>query len=318
MGTIQFPSLLSGYGANRPPWNVAGVDYSVGVPGNSSLKDPTLNSLPACATYQASGKVTVTQSNCTLSGYDFTKGGGLQVLIPAGISNTLIEGCLFGLTGNPSPSTGLIDRRGGTLTVTNTTFQGTGYLPYFDTGASGTVTFEYDFFDDLDGDAMDFGSSQTVVVRYDVCAKIGMAAGTHPDCVQFCGGALDPASHESYVLSYQPVGVVVGGAEGIQVSQQCGGTITGFSADHNTVIAPDSHTLTMSASIAVSNNVDVTNNYIDASGAYYPFYPSGNGHCAGNIGLTSGSEYSGGVTYTYVAGAPIVGVFGSLTCTAGP
>ena len=40
-GAPQLPSLLNGY-AVRPPWEVAGVDYAVGVPTGTTLKDPTL------------------------------------------------------------------------------------------------------------------------------------------------------------------------------------------------------------------------------------------------------------------------------------
>jgi hypothetical protein len=315
-GTPQYPTLLSSYGADRPPWDVAGVDYPVGVPSNITLKDPTGGTLPSCASYDASSHVvTVTASNCTIDGYDFTKGGGLQLSIPGGISDTTVSNDLFGLDGNPPVATAFIDRRGGSVTVTNSTFQGSGGVAYFDSGASGTATFQYDYFYDLDGDAMDFGSSQAVIVEYDSCVKIGMAAGTHPDCVQFCGGTLDPSSHESFVLSYQPVGVTVGGAEGVQVAQQCGGTITAYSVDHNTIIAaPDGSNVTMSCSIAVADNVNVTHNYIDASGAYYPFYPTGNGQCVDNIAMTSGSEYSGGTTYNYAAGSAITGTFGTLSC----
>ena len=37
-GAPQLPNLLSGY-AVRAPWNVAGVDYAVGVPTGTALKD---------------------------------------------------------------------------------------------------------------------------------------------------------------------------------------------------------------------------------------------------------------------------------------
>jgi hypothetical protein len=250
----------------------------------------------------------VTSSSCTLSDYDFTKGGGLQLSIPSGISNTTVKSCLFGLTGNPGFSTALLDRRGGSLTVQSSSFRGVGQDPmYFDTGASGTVTFEYDSFYDTDGDGMDFGSSQAVIVRYNACVKIGMKAGAHPDCVQFCGGVLDPSSHESFNLSYQPVGVVVTGAQGIQVSEQCGGTIDGYSADHNTVIAPDAANLTMSYSVYNNGqNVNLVDNYIDSTGSYGPFYPTGTATCSGNIALTN--------AHGFTAGASIAGSFGTMTC----
>ena len=37
-GSPQLPNLLVTYGANRPAWNVAGVDYYVGVPQGLSLR----------------------------------------------------------------------------------------------------------------------------------------------------------------------------------------------------------------------------------------------------------------------------------------
>src|ERR1700744_2260487 len=38
-GTPQHPKLLDIYQGNRPPWNVAGVDYHVGLPEGTRLTD---------------------------------------------------------------------------------------------------------------------------------------------------------------------------------------------------------------------------------------------------------------------------------------
>jgi hypothetical protein len=322
-GTPQYPSLLASYGSARPPFDVPGVDYYVGVPINKKLADPTVpGKLPACATYQASNtRVVVTASGCTLNGFDFTKAGGLQVSIPNGVANTVVENSLFGLSGNPGFSTSLLDYRGEGLLVKNSTFEGVGQDPmYFEDGSSGTVRFEYNFFYDISGDALDFGSSQTVIVEFNAFVQIGMNAESHPDAVQFCGGNIDKRSHESHNLIYQPVGVASTGAQGIQVAVQCGGTIDGYSADHNTVIAPDPQSLTMSYSVASNGeNVKLSANYIDASGAYGPIYPfpqgDGSAKCTGNVALTAGSEYVNGQTYYWAAGADIAGNFGELTCT---
>ena len=43
-GTPQFESLLKGY-AVRPDWKVAGVDYYVGTPDGTVLKDPATISM---------------------------------------------------------------------------------------------------------------------------------------------------------------------------------------------------------------------------------------------------------------------------------
>lgn len=272
----QLPTLLKRYGKARPPYAVPTVDYYVGAPA-IVLGDPTApNALPRCAAYlSAYHTVSVTGSNCVLRGYDFRRGGGLQLQIPNGVANTTVDRSRFGLEGNPSFSTSLIDNRGKNLTVTNSSFEGPGQDPmYFDDGSSGTVRFEKNFFYDISGDALDFGSTQTVVVQSNAFVGIGMDPVSHPDAVQFCGGRLGPASHESYNLFYQPVWVANGGNQGIQVAVQCGGTIDGYSADHNVIVAPDPHDLTMSYSIASNGqNVSILDNYIDAEGAYGPIYP---------------------------------------------
>jgi hypothetical protein len=317
----QWPSLLAGYGGVRPPFAVPAVDYYVGVPAGA-LKDPTApGALPACATYEPSfHAVLVGASNCVLDRYDFTKGGGLQVQVPNGVSRTTIERSRFGLGGNAPFSTSLLDFRGSGLTVTNSTFEGIGQDPaYFDTGASGTIAFVHNYFYDLSGDGLDFGSSEFVVVEHNAFVQLGMNAESHPDPVQFCGGALAAGSHESYNLVYQPVGVASTGEQGIQVSVQCGGTIDGYSADHNTVIANNPSSLTMSYSVASNGNrVRIANNYVDASGAYGAIYPfaKGNGTavCRGNVSLTAGSEWVNGQTYTWNAGSDIAGNFGAFTC----
>ena len=45
VGSPQLPNLLDSYGASRPAWGVAGVDYHVGVPQGLALKDPTTISM---------------------------------------------------------------------------------------------------------------------------------------------------------------------------------------------------------------------------------------------------------------------------------
>jgi hypothetical protein len=317
----QYPHLLERYGKARPPYEVPGVDYYVGLPA-ITLIDPTRpRSLPGCATYiPSSHAVSVTRSNCVLRGYDFRKGGGLQLQIPNGVANTTVDSSLFGLDGNPGFSTSLIDYRGAGLTVTDSTFLGPGQDPmYFDDGSSGTVTFERNYFFGISGDALDFGSTQTVIVQYNAFVAIGMNPASHPDAVQFCGGHLGPPSHESYNLLYQPVGVGNGGNQGIQVAVQCGGTIDGYEADHNVLVAPDPHDLTMSYGIASNGlNVKILDNYIDAEGSYGPIYPfpkgAGSAICRGNVARTAGSEYVGGVTYSWKAGQDIAGDFGEFTC----
>ena len=47
-GAPPLASLLATYGTKRPKWNVAGVDYYVGNPSGTALKDPATASIKGC------------------------------------------------------------------------------------------------------------------------------------------------------------------------------------------------------------------------------------------------------------------------------
>ena len=85
--------MLSGY-AKRPTWDVAGVDYYVGVPNGTTLQDPTTATLPAGAAYSASSHtVTVSGSNVTLNGFDFSLHNQTALVISG--ANVTIENSYF-------------------------------------------------------------------------------------------------------------------------------------------------------------------------------------------------------------------------------
>jgi hypothetical protein len=82
---FQHPDFFSSYATqsgqtykSRPPWNVAGVDYPVGIPKNVKLKDPATDPLPAGCSYRATGNtiggpmLTCTKGPLVLNGYDMS------------------------------------------------------------------------------------------------------------------------------------------------------------------------------------------------------------------------------------------------------
>ena len=75
-GTPQVPHLLDGY-AVRPAWEVAGVDYAVGVHPGITLKVPTANNLPAGTTL-GNHVIYINGTDVTLSGYNLS---GYTVLV---------------------------------------------------------------------------------------------------------------------------------------------------------------------------------------------------------------------------------------------
>ena len=82
VGNPQLPNLLSSYSV-RPAWQVAGVDYAVGVPTNMTLKDPTVAAnLPAGVSIDTTNHVIdITKNNVTLNGFDFSLHGGWGIVI---------------------------------------------------------------------------------------------------------------------------------------------------------------------------------------------------------------------------------------------
>lgn len=81
-GSPQLPTILNGY-ATRPPWNVAGVDYPVGVPAGTSLLDPTTAALPPGCSFSGSTVTCLGSTPITLNGYDFSLHNGTSLTISA-------------------------------------------------------------------------------------------------------------------------------------------------------------------------------------------------------------------------------------------
>lgn len=106
-GNIQHSTFFTGYAnqsgqtyLTRPPWNVAGVDYSIGIPTGTVLLDPATASLPSGCTYSATGSssggpIVKCQStaNPTLNSLDFsgTVGGQgcIQLEIKTSVTGTV-------------------------------------------------------------------------------------------------------------------------------------------------------------------------------------------------------------------------------------
>ena len=91
-GTPQLPSILSGY-AVRPPWEVAGVNYAVGIPTGTALLNPATISMAGVSVNTTNHTVTVTGNNVTLNGYDFSLANGYEVIVEG--ANDTIKNCNF-------------------------------------------------------------------------------------------------------------------------------------------------------------------------------------------------------------------------------
>lgn len=169
-GTSQYPNMLGGYAA-RPPWNVAGVDYPVGIPAGTVLTPWRSASVANVSFDLASGQINCTGpagTTVTLDGIDFTPAASVSPYIYGYSSscNWVVKNSKFtcpGTFGNV-----ITDN----LTLTNSDFdqancgdlstfvQGSnvtlkynwfkhGIQHILESGGPGTIDMEFNLFDDM-------------------------------------------------------------------------------------------------------------------------------------------------------------------------
>ena len=314
-GPAELPSLLGGY-AVRPAWKVAGVDYQVGTPGGLTLQDPTVAAnLPAGVSIDSTNDVLdITQSNVTLSGFDFSLHGGWGVVIEPGVGNTTIADCNFSMLGGEPVAIDAASTSIGSLTVEYCSFNGnsedipsvrpppagTGIGSAINYFGSGSFVAEYDYIHAMPADGIDFSDGTvTPTIEYNLFEDLGTTPGAHPDPVQFYGDAVSNALI-AFNTIYQPQdGEAVN--EGLAIEAQGGSTISATTIADNTIIATGP-TLTQSINIGIfqdtgntTNGVVVEDNYLDPTGAYGPFGSGGstiqgsNLSVSGNVDLVTGA-----------------------------
>ena len=234
-GTIQFPSLLSSY-VKRPPWNVAGVDYYVGVPAGTTLQDAqTISMAGVTVTNSPHKQVKITGNNITLNAIDFSVNGGYGLYITG--NNVTITNSYFKMSssGGCDP----VQHDSGTgLVLMYDTFDGDsiddsgcnniGGLLNLGNGATIEYCYAFHAFDDF----VDFGL--TNVVKYNLFYDNGMVSGPHPDWLQLGGG--NYAQDFEYNTFFQDV-YSLGGSQGVIVAGFGTWTVTNATVSSNTMVA---------------------------------------------------------------------------------
>ncbi|MDE5452804.1 hypothetical protein GWE18_07965 [Bradyrhizobium sp. CSA112] len=278
-GSPQVPHLLDSY-ATRPPWKVAGVDYAVGVPSSTVLKNPSTIRMSGVSIDTANHLIRVTGNNVTLDGYDF-KGWGVYVL--NGASNTTIKNSNF-----PPGSSIYADPSTSNVSVIANTFDHTG-----DTQSSAFVTLsgsenkivQYNYMHDSAQHFVELNNGGTVNYSYNLIMDGGTVAGAHLNVLQMMGSF--PNTVVSYNTIYQSPQAA--GGELIQLADGGNGLIA-----NNTIIAiPDaSGNPSVSAMIHAQPGETgvVQNNYMYSAGAYFFFYPGSGSQMtySGNIDMATG------------------------------
>ena len=312
-GTPQLANVLNGYAA-RPAWQVAGVDYAVGVPTGTVLKNPTVAAnLPAGVSIDAANhQIDITGANVTLNGFDFSVGGGWGVYVASSATGTItIENSSF-VTGANKQSTAITSASGvnANLVVEDNSFNGskanipsvapppagTGIGAAINWFGSGSVTIEYNNIYNQPADGVDLSSGTiTPTIMYNVFNGLGYTQGSHPDPVQFVADKVNNAVIAfNTIYSPQDLSSYNSGLnEGLAIESQAGATITNTAIKNNVVIATGPK-LTQSLNIGVfqdpSNTMQgvvVSNNYLDPTGAYDAFGSGGSAPSGSNLTFTN-------------------------------
>ena len=273
-GTPEFPNLLNGY-AVRPSWEVAGVDYYVGVPANAVLSDPsTLSSNPNISVNSSTHQISAYGSGYTISNINFSLDGGWQLILHG--SNITVEDCNFAIGSNGNAM--LNDNVGGiNNTIQYSTFNANGLTDNYndaDIYILGPATVEYCRIENASSDLVDVGGSgssvQDITLKYNMLVNAGQASGTHPDWLQLGGGTYT-VDVESNTF-YQTAAVNGPGTQGIFTDAgNNGASLVGANIiSNNTIVtlagARVNYAIGALASSGSGNTFSISNNYIDPTG----------------------------------------------------
>jgi hypothetical protein len=145
-GTPVNPNLLSGYSV-LPPWKVAGVDYAVGVPKGTSLKDPFPGGALDPALVAMGGKVTGLQidfkgvDNIVIDSFDFSLEGGWAIIIEG--NGATVKNSNFKMSSNSYWYISTAGTPVGLNILNNTIDGGTSTFQLLQLQADGTTTIAY-------------------------------------------------------------------------------------------------------------------------------------------------------------------------------
>ena len=342
-GTPQLPTLLSGY-AVRPSWNVAGVDYYVGVSAGTVLQNPATITMAGVTVDSTNHTVTITGDNVALSGYDFSLNGGWQVYVAG--NNDTIKNCNFGVGSNQQPaiSIGVNGQTASNTTVEYNTINGNGIssagVGLIECSGIGTTTIEYNSITNAYNEAIVLGnttsSTANYVVQYNLIENTGEGSpqGAHGDWIQLFN---TPGDTSSVAINYNTFAQNAPGMATQGLSLQSAaipqGPVLSETVTNNTMVVTGSNTVNY-AIIADTTNLNgsatIANNYIVPTGIAYGWnffgqYNNPDGSYNGtvtdynNINMVTGASFDGNATgVTPAAPTIITGVAnsnGSVTLT---
>lgn len=316
-GAAQFSNILNGYAA-RPDWKVAGVDYHVGTPSGTALKDPSTISMAGVSVNKSTHTVTVSSSNVTLNGYDFGLSGGWQVNVIDGASNVTVQNSSFKVGANNLVPIQAI--YGGSINVLNNTFDGGASAGSSATSmvftGTGGANIEYNRFTNFPNDGINITNDGNFVVHYNVFDTMG-AGDYHTDAIQTFFSSVSSLSIQ-YNTMYQPPSMANGGMNAfVRIGDQRGGVVHDPVAAYNTIVMASTNAETAnvfqwdSDGAGTLLNPVIHHNFIDPKGVMYgvvspSLQNSGvvNASTYDNVNMATGKPLLVGPYNNYTTGVP--------------
>ena len=320
-GTPELPNLLSGY-AVRPAWQVAGVDYYVGIPSGTVLLNPATISMPGVTVNASTHTIEVTGNNVTLSGYDFSLNGGWEVYQAAGANNLTIKNSNF-LIGSNNNNEVVQAVGAGALTLLYNNINGSGAAgsgANQDTlvmAAGSGLNAEYNYFSNAFSDFIDVGfGTGNYTVKYNLFNAYGFGSSVHADVVQTWGNDIASLNVE-YNTVYQPAptggyptqansfvrigdeDVVSGGSYNGALNNVVSNPVIAYNtAVYKGTVANFAQLSADKYSAPEITNPSVYSNYIDPQGIAYAVYTSiyGLGTYVVNPNIASNTDMANGTT----------------------
>jgi hypothetical protein len=307
-GASITPSVYEATPHNAPTrWNMPGVDYCVGVPNGTALKDPTMSAnLPSGASY-ASSVVTIRGCNVTLSGFDFTLHDTVvSVDITSKSCTTTIEDSKFSANGTAlQPIANLLDLGpGGAFVFQRNEYDGLAPIgdpngSGFDVndpiqaGQGGNVTLRYNYFHNFDSKVIQVSGdtpSAPFTEQFNLFADFGSCKT--PPCAHgeaeytYGGGAISfTGQFNTYVQHFHTGSADLTALHAVEADDV---DIDGLTDDHNVILAPGpqetcneyNQTGYVAAATVYDGqqeggeltHVSFAFNYLDNSGTFFPWY----------------------------------------------
>lgn len=214
----QHPTYLDGY-VVRPPWDVAGVDYCVGIPDGISLTDWVTSPPPGCTVDNSPGSLhwmrCTGTNNILFSNIDFSTNGGGFIYLESS-NDAILTNVKFGGSNAPNFPVALVQCAGTTkgLTVRNSildggftsTGQSAGQSALVNCGGgNGNIELKYVWFKNYGQHVLETGSS-TILYHFNLIDNALIEAGGHMNCQQLYDGIINTSVVFNFMYQSSPNG----------------------------------------------------------------------------------------------------------------